>query len=129
MPAKKPVKRKYNHKRYGNTLPSPKEACFYCGKKLDDYSRTSDHLIPKCDGGILSNDNKVHCCRECNELKANMHPEQFEQALESMIRLLSGSYRKQDGYLKKVRNKVNLMIKKRNTNGKRAVQTNRGKRL
>ena len=43
--------------------------CAYCKCRLDDYSRTVDHLIPKSRGGKLSNANKVPSCGDCNKMK------------------------------------------------------------
>ena len=56
-------------KTYGNTLPSNDKECFYCTTKLWEGNRTTDHILPKSKGGILSNDNKVYCCKKCNQLK------------------------------------------------------------
>jgi len=100
---------------FGNTLDSHRDACFYCGKSLNDYSRTVDHLIPKCDGGIKSNSNKVYSCKSCNQLKGNMHPEQFVEMLETMIRFNEMQHKKEQGYLKKVKRKTEQMIKHRKT--------------
>ena len=97
--------------RFGNTLKTYKEACFYCGTSLNDYNRDVDHLIPKSRGGIKSNDNKVYSCTSCNRLKADMTPEEFVDFLESSIRLERNFHRKKIGYLTKVRNKVDKMIK------------------
>lgn len=109
------VKEKKKWLTFGNTLDSHPDVCFYCSRPLNDYSRTVDHLIPKCDGGIKSNDNKVHACKSCNQLKGNMHPEHFVEALETMIRFGEMQHKKEQGYLKKVRRKTELMIKKRKT--------------
>jgi len=102
-------------KRFGNTLPTPKNVCFYCSKSINDYSRTVDHLIPRCDGGILSNDNKVNSCRECNRLKANMHPEEFIKFLDSMIIFEQNRNKETVGYLKKIKSKTTKMIDARKT--------------
>jgi 5-methylcytosine-specific restriction endonuclease McrA len=59
--------------------------CAYCKTKIDEYSRTVDHLFPKSRGGKLSNSNKVPCCGDCNKLKANMSVVEFGRALSSMI--------------------------------------------
>ncbi len=51
-------------------------ACTYCHRQLTrctDRGRTAatkDHVMPKCVGGTR----KVPCCRQCNELKGDMHP-------------------------------------------------------
>lgn len=97
--------------RFGNTLKTYRDACFYCGASLDDYSRDVDHLIPKSKGGIKSNDNKVYACQSCNRLKADMTPFEFHEFLESAIRMEQKFSRDKIFYLKKVRNKVGKMIR------------------
>lgn len=104
---------------FGNTLKSNKDNCFYCGRQLDDYSRTVDHLLPQKDGGIRSNDNKVFSCKNCNQLKGDMHPHEFVSALDSMIRFQSSNHKRSVGYLKKVKRKVELMIKNKKGNVKK----------
>ena len=97
--------------RFGNTLETFKDACFYCGTNINEYSRTIDHIIPECDGGIRSNDNKVWSCRSCNQLKSNLHPEGFLSILDVMIKFEHSEHKKKIGYLKKINLKVNDMIK------------------
>jgi len=46
--------------------------CYYCKVnllKLSDNSITIDHVIPRINGGVLSN-NSVLACKTCNRLKA-----------------------------------------------------------
>ena len=96
--------------RFGNTLKTYKDACFYCGAKLEEYNRDVDHLIPKSKGGIKSNDNKVFSCVKCNRLKADMTPQEFVSFLESAIRLEKMDTTIKVGYLRKVKQKVQKMI-------------------
>ena len=96
--------------RFGNTLKTYKDTCFYCGTHLEEYSRDVDHLIPKSKGGIKSNDNKVFSCVKCNRLKDNMTPQEFVVFLESAIRLEKMDTTIKVGYLKKVKQKVQKMI-------------------
>ena len=51
--------------------------CFYCGKKLSRRIATKDHVIPKSKGGGDSYQNIVNCCRDCNESKGNLLPNEF----------------------------------------------------
>jgi 5-methylcytosine-specific restriction endonuclease McrA len=51
--------------------------CIYCGKELDKYTITLDHMIPKSKGGNDTMDNLVASCKECNTEKADMLPQEF----------------------------------------------------
>ena len=77
--------------------------CAYCNEAIDEFSRTVDHLYPKSRGGILSNNNKVPACGNCNKLKANMNVKEFYRALGSLMFFESTSHRERYAYLKKVR--------------------------
>lgn len=50
--------------------------CTYCHRQLTsaldraNTAATKDHVMPKSVGGYR----KVPCCRQCNQLKADMHP-------------------------------------------------------
>lgn len=46
-----------------------KNKCVYCGEQATGY----DHIIPLSRGGSDTDDNKVFCCRRCNE-KKNCYP-------------------------------------------------------
>jgi 5-methylcytosine-specific restriction endonuclease McrA len=88
--------------------------CAYCNTPLDDYSRTVDHLYPKSRGGILSNDNKVPSCGECNKLKGNMNVREFVRALSSMIYKEHNRHKAEISYLKKVKKNSEQIIEKLN---------------
>lgn len=88
--------------------------CAYCHTPLDDYSRTVDHLYPKSRGGILSNDNKVPSCGECNKLKGNMNVREFVRALTSMIYKEHARHKTEISYLKKVKKNSEQIIEKLN---------------
>lgn len=57
--------------------------CPYCGEQLKAFKTragrlgrrhpTADHVFPKSKGGTV----KIIVCRECNELKRNMTPDQW----------------------------------------------------
>jgi 5-methylcytosine-specific restriction endonuclease McrA len=88
--------------------------CAYCHTPLDDYSRTVDHLYPKSRGGILSNDNKVPSCGECNKLKANMNVREFVRALSAMIYKEHNRHKSEISYLKKVKKNSENIIENLN---------------
>jgi 5-methylcytosine-specific restriction endonuclease McrA len=87
--------------------------CAYCKCKLDEYSRTVDHLYPKSRGGILSNDNKVPACGDCNKLKGSMNIEEFERALSGLIFYEHVKHKESISYLKKVKLNVESIINSR----------------
>ena len=70
---------------YGNTIKKHDNICFYCDRSINNNNRTKDHMYPESRGGILSNDNKVFCCQECNSNKANRTPEEWLKAVEEIL--------------------------------------------
>ena len=55
--------------------------CFYCGIILTK-KRTIDHIKPKCTGGgLLGPENKVACCKKCNQEKAYRNIEEYRDYL------------------------------------------------
>jgi 5-methylcytosine-specific restriction endonuclease McrA len=87
--------------------------CVYCKCKLDEYSRTVDHLYPKSRGGKLSNDNKMPACGDCNKLKGSMNIEEFERALNGLIFYEHVKHKESISYLKKVKLNVESIINNR----------------
>jgi 5-methylcytosine-specific restriction endonuclease McrA len=45
--------------------------CKYCGKRLNRYTATIDHVIPLSKGGKDSKKNRVLACYECNQEKGD----------------------------------------------------------
>jgi len=86
------------------------KVCYYCFCSLDEYSRTVDHIVPKSQGGILSNSNKVPCCRKCNELKSNKNPLEFLKSLDSLIYYENTEHNRRISYLRRVRSNVRKMV-------------------
>lgn len=85
-------KKPHNHKvanRFGIDFYTTKYKCFYCNTPLNDTNRTKDHVVPKKLGGILSNDNKVYACRDCNYLKKDMTLEEFKLFLSEELRWMN----------------------------------------
>ena len=46
------------------------DKCWYCG---ETSITTADHFYPKSLGGRL----KVRCCKDCNEIKKDLTPEEW----------------------------------------------------
>jgi len=101
-------------KQYGANVKIDPNVCYYCKCNLDDYSRTTDHLIPESQGGIRSNSNKVPSCRDCNQLKGDMTPDEFLIAIGRMIHMQSKLHKKQIGWLKKLRINLKIIIDSKN---------------
>lgn len=95
---------------YGAKVKTDRDTCYYCKCSVDDYSRTVDHLIPESKGGIRANKNKVYSCRDCNRLKDDMTPEEFQQHLRRLIRTVVHQHKKQVSHYKKVAKNVDLLI-------------------
>lgn len=88
--------------------------CAYCKCKLDDYSRTVDHLIPKSRGGKLSNSNKVPACGECNKMKGDMDIIEFSRALSGLIFYEHTRHKQNLSHLKKIKINVDGLIIEKN---------------
>lgn len=75
------------------TLP-PANNCFYCdeqlekapggrgGKGIGPNHRTIDHVIPKSNGGLNRQANRVWACRWCNTSKGNKTIENWVRWLQ-----------------------------------------------
>jgi len=106
-------KRKNGWGIYGVKVEVNPKVCYYCKNEMDEFSRTVDHLIPESRGGIRANKNKLYCCGDCNKLKGDMTPEEFERALNSMIRLESKGHKRRASYLKKVLGSVKILTEQK----------------
>lgn len=89
------------------------DVCFYCKCSIDEYSATIDHLNPKSRGGILSKNNKVPCCGDCNKLKGSMDIVEFSRALNGLIYYEHVKHKESIAYLKKVKLNVESIINKK----------------
>lgn len=47
--------------------------CCYCEKKLNKYSYTREHIIPKSRGGK----DTLPCCKRCNSMRGSLTLQQF----------------------------------------------------
>jgi hypothetical protein len=107
-------------KSYGNKLPSNDKECFYCGSRLWEGNRTTDHIIPKSKGGILSNDNKVYCCKRCNGLKQDHSVEDFEGIIKFMVREMDKDHEAKMEYYRNILISLEKLRKNKKANGKTA---------
>jgi 5-methylcytosine-specific restriction endonuclease McrA len=55
--------------------------CFYCLRRVDDGTRTLDHVVPQVEGGGNSYRNLVSCCADCNSCKAEGAADNFLRRL------------------------------------------------
>jgi len=61
-----------------------KGLCHYCGNRVSPKSLTMDHIIPISRGGKSTKGNVVTACRECNTLKKQLLPMEWEQYLSQI---------------------------------------------
>ena len=64
-----------------NLLLRDKSKCQFCGKKFKSEELTMDHVVPKSKGGIVSWENIVCACVECNHRKRDRTPAQAHMKL------------------------------------------------
>jgi 5-methylcytosine-specific restriction endonuclease McrA len=57
--------------------------CVYCPSVT---GLTLDHVVPRAKGGADHPSNLVACCKDCNEYKAGMSPQEWEVRVASMRR-------------------------------------------
>ena len=69
----------YNKKRrtHRRLLAETGGCCIYCGKRIDEFSATIDHIIPLSRGGYNEEINIVASCLPCNYLKYTMYVRDF----------------------------------------------------
>lgn len=109
---------KKNWKQFGNKLETNKHQCFYCGERISDHSRTTDHIIPKSQGGILSNDNKVYACRRCNQFKADTDPETFLGMVKFMVKEMNAQHEEKMSYYHLLMKRLEIIVNDANEQGK-----------
>jgi 5-methylcytosine-specific restriction endonuclease McrA len=55
-----------------------KGICHYCGRSIPPKELTMDHIVPIARGGKTTKGNVVPCCKECNNLKKQLLPREWE---------------------------------------------------
>ena len=68
--------------------------CIYCGRPLDEFTVSIDHIVPLSRGGLNEDVNIVASCYYCNHLKYTMFVKDF-------IGLLS--YKKQRAFYNRIK--------------------------
>lgn len=58
-----------------------KGICYYCRRPTPAKSLTMDHIVPLSRGGKTTKGNVVACCKECNNVKSQLLPMEWEQYL------------------------------------------------
>jgi 5-methylcytosine-specific restriction endonuclease McrA len=118
-------KNKNTWKRYGNKLPSNDKECFYCKGKLWHDNRTTDHLVPKSRGGILSNDNKVFACKRCNSFKKDYDVEMFHGMVKFYISEKEKEFRQSIEYYTEIKKNLDKLIDNRVGKAKKSIPGNK----
>jgi len=60
-----------------------KGLCHYCSRPIPPKELTMDHIVPIARGGKTTKGNVVPCCKECNNLKKQLLPMEWETYLNS----------------------------------------------
>ena len=58
--------------------------CHYCGKSVAPKDLTLDHVVPVARGGRTTKGNCVPACKECNNQKKNLLPQEWEGYLQHL---------------------------------------------
>jgi 5-methylcytosine-specific restriction protein A len=58
-----------------------KGVCQYCEKQISPKALTMDHIVPISRGGKSSKGNVVPACKDCNTLKKQLLPIEWENYL------------------------------------------------
>lgn len=67
-----PTDSRYTQQQWRETVVYFGGCCAYCGRTMRKHERlTKDHLIPRSDGGEMSQTNIVPACADCNSSKGD----------------------------------------------------------
>ena len=58
--------------------------CYYCGGYFAPQALTMDHIIPLAKGGRSTKINIAVACKECNNAKKNLLPNEWESYLQRL---------------------------------------------
>ena len=74
--------------------------CRYCGCRLEPWQATTDHIVPKKQGGRSTKDNTVTACPRCNAVKGDRSLEEAGMRLWSLeeFEALGGAQTKNDAH-------------------------------
>lgn len=59
--------------------------CHYCKKRFPVKTLTMDHIVPVSRGGKSVRKNVVPCCKECNNKKKNLLPEEWAEYIKGQL--------------------------------------------
>ena len=68
--------------------------CAYCTARVGLRRGTVDHYVPKALGGTNARRNLRWSCRRCNELKADMHPDDWAKVIPTLPRPPETAYQR-----------------------------------
>jgi 5-methylcytosine-specific restriction endonuclease McrA len=60
-----------------------KGRCHYCGRETAPRELTMDHIVPLSRGGKSTKGNVVPACKECNNMKKQLLPMEWEAYLKN----------------------------------------------
>ena len=63
-----------------------KGVCHYCEKSVPPKDLTLDHVVPVARGGQTTKGNCVPACKDCNNQKKNLLPQEWEGYLQHLQR-------------------------------------------
>lgn len=59
--------------------------CCYCQRQVTRATRSIDHYLPKALGGTNDFGNLRLACIQCNEAKADMHPDEWQERMPQPV--------------------------------------------
>jgi 5-methylcytosine-specific restriction endonuclease McrA len=62
-----------------------KGICHWCEKQFKPAELTMDHIVPVSRGGRSTKGNVVPCCKECNTLKKQLLPMEWDAYLKKSL--------------------------------------------
>lgn len=58
--------------------------CHYCGRKFKPAELTMDHVVALARGGRSDKNNVVPTCKECNNKKKTLLPQEWDEYMQSL---------------------------------------------
>lgn len=68
-------------------LVKKQQVCRYCRRLFDEYiEKTKDHIVPVSRGGFDRKENRVPCCKDCNQWKDDRSLEDWLKELKYLVK-------------------------------------------